>query len=126
MMIPFQRAISKSERMADKRLGRKKSRGDWPGNVKKRTKGSFERDLAASGSNQNSFLCATEESIIAAKLKRNAVSRVHAYIHIYIRACVCVYTRARVSLESRIFSRVRHIVAADWNPHDVPRRSHLP
>lgn len=107
MIIPFQRAISKDGRMADKRLGRKKSRGDWSGNVEKRTKGSFERDLAASGSNQNSFLCATEESIIAAKLKRNAVSRVHAYIHTYVYVHVCV------SLELRIFSRVRHIVAAD-------------
>lgn len=97
---PFH-AISKDGRMADKRFGVEKiSRGFVRQRGGKRTKGSFERDLAASGSNQNSFLRATrEESIIAAKLKRN--TPFHACTHV----CVCVYASLD---ELRIFSRVRH------------------
>lgn len=61
-----------------------------------------------------------KESIIVAKLKRN--TPFHACMRIYTCVCVCVYMYIHVSLdELRIFSRVRHIVAADWNPHDVPR-----
>lgn len=37
--------------------------------------------------------------------------------------CVYVYTRLLTNCESFHASA---IVAADWNPHHVPRRSHLP
>lgn len=98
--------------------GWKKSRGDSSGNVE--------------GNEQKDPLNATWPRLVPIKTLffaqpgRNPSSRQNWNVtrrFTRARMCVYVYTRLLTNCES---SHASAIVAADWNPHHVPRRSHLP